>query len=91
MDEKYFILCLLLFDRTKNLKKEIDLFNDSMITEMHDMCVSFRVFNRKCVWGGGERGDVSARQGKGEERRVRVVEGRTIPEEIRQRNGGNVY
>lgn len=66
MDEKYFTLCLLLFDRTKNLKKEIDLFNDSMITEMHGMCVSFRVFNRKCV-GGGE-GEMCLRD-KGKERK----------------------
>lgn len=68
MDEKYFTLCLLLFDRTKNLKKEIDLFNDSMITEMHGMCVSFRVFNRKCVWGGEGKGEMCLRD-KGKERK----------------------
>lgn len=65
MDEKYFTLCLLLFDRTKNLKKEIDLFNDSMITEMHGMCVSFRVFNRKCVGGGKGRCVCATRERRG--------------------------
>lgn len=63
-------LCLLLFDRTKNLKKEIDLFNDSMIIEMH---VSRLVCLTESVGGKGEMClcDERKRRGKASSREER--------------------